>query len=49
MKLRTKVAIFLVAAFLSLAGFGVIANALSVENIMAAAQPSAQVSVSITG
>jgi hypothetical protein len=49
MKLRTKLAIFLVAAFLSLAGFGVIANALSVNNVMAAAQPSTQVSVRITG
>jgi hypothetical protein len=48
MKLRTKLAIFLVAAFLSLAGFCVIANALSVNNVMAAAQPSTQVFVSIT-
>ena len=49
MKLRTKLAIIVVAAILSFAGFGVIASALSVDHIMAAAQPSTQVSVSITG
>jgi hypothetical protein len=49
MKIRTKLAIFAVAAILSLAGFGVLANALSVSHIMSAAQPTTQVSVSITG
>jgi hypothetical protein len=48
MKLRTKLAIFLVAAVLSLAGFGVIAGALSVDHIMTAVTPTTQVSVSIT-
>lgn len=49
MKIRTKLAIFAVAAILSLAGFGVIASSLSVSHIMTAAQPTTQVSVSITG
>jgi len=49
MKIRTKLAIFAVAAILSLAGFGVIADALSVNHVMAAAQPTTQVSVRITG
>lgn len=49
MKLRTKLAIFVVATILSLAGFGIIANALSVDKIMTAATPSIQVTVSITG
>lgn len=49
MKLSTKLIIFAVAAILSLAGFGVLANALSVDRIMAAAQPSTQVGVVITG
>lgn len=49
MKIRTKLAIFLVATILSLAGYGVISNGLSVDKIMTAAQPSTQVSVTITG
>lgn len=49
MKIRTKLAIFLVAVILSLAGYGAISNGLSVDKIMTAAQPSAQVTVSITG
>ena len=49
MKIRTKLAIFALAAILSLAGFGVLANALSVDRIMAAAQPATQVGVTITG
>lgn len=49
MKLRTKLAIVAIAAILSLAGFGAIADALSVDNVMAAAQPVTQVSVEITG
>ncbi len=49
MKLRTKLAIVAIAAILSLAGFGVIANALSVDHIMAAARPEMQVTVEITG
>ncbi|HSQ79336.1 MAG TPA: hypothetical protein VLN41_01970 [Candidatus Bathyarchaeia archaeon] len=49
MKLRTKLAIFLAALILSVAGFGAIAGALSVDKIVAAATPSAQVGVSIVG
>lgn len=49
MKIRTKIAIFLVAAVLSVAGFGVLADALSAEHVMAAAQPTTQMSVRITG
>jgi hypothetical protein len=48
MKFRTKFAIFVIAAVLSLAGFGVLADALSVDNVMAAAEPATQVSVQIT-
>jgi len=48
MKLRTKIAILAVAAILSLAGFGVLANALSVDHIMTAATPSTVISVTIT-
>jgi len=49
MKIRTKLGIFVLAALLSLAGFGVIANALSVDRIMSAATPSTQVGVTIVG
>lgn len=49
MKLRTKLAIVAIAAILSLAGFGVLADALSVDHIMAAAEPVVHVSVEITG
>jgi len=49
MKIRTKVAIFLIATVLSLAGFGVLASALSVDHIMSAATPTTQVSVHVTG
>ncbi len=49
MKIRTKLAIFVVAAIISLAGFGLITNGLSVDKIMAATTPSTQISVSITG
>lgn len=49
MKFRTKLAIFVVAAILSLAGFGVIADALSVNHIMSAATPSTEIGVTITG
>jgi hypothetical protein len=49
MKIRTKVAIFMIAAVLSLAGFGVIADALSVDRVMAAATPTTVMSVQITG
>jgi hypothetical protein len=48
MKLRTKIAIFVVAVILSLAGFGVLADALSVDHIMAAATPTTEIGVSIT-
>ena len=49
MKLRTKLAIVVLAAILSLAGFGAIASALSVDHIMAAARPEMQITVEITG
>lgn len=50
MKIRTKIAIFFVAVILSLAGFGVLAGALSVDKILAVATtPTTQVGVSITG
>jgi len=49
MKIRTKLAIFVVAAIISLTGFGLITKGLSVDKIMTAATPSIQVSVHITG
>jgi hypothetical protein len=49
MKIRTKLGILMLAALLSLAGFGVIANALSVDRIMSAATPATQVGVTIVG
>lgn len=49
MKIRTKLAIFLVAAVMSLAGFGVVAGALSVDKIAAAATPTTEVGVTIVG
>ena len=49
MKLRTKLAIFTIAAILSLAGFGVLMDGLSVDKIMTAATPSTVIGVAITG
>ena len=49
MKLRTKVVIALVAVLLSLTGFGILADALSADRIMAAAKPTAEFGVSIKG
>jgi hypothetical protein len=49
MNFRTRLAIFVVAAILSLIGFGLITNGLSVDKIMTAATPGTQVTVSITG
>ncbi len=49
MKIRTKLAIFTLAAVLSLAGFGVLMNGLSVDHVMAAAQPETHVFVEVTG
>jgi hypothetical protein len=49
MKLRTKLAIVVVATILSLAGFGILANALSVDQVMAGARPTTEVAVHITG
>lgn len=49
MKLRTRVAIALVAVLLSLAGFGILANALSADKIVASAKPTAEYGVSIRG
>jgi hypothetical protein len=48
MKIRTKIAIFVIAAVLSLAGYGILADALSADHVMAAARPTTQVSVHIT-
>jgi hypothetical protein len=48
MKIRTKVAIFLIAAILSLAGFGTLINALGVDKVMAAATPTTVVSINVT-
>jgi|WetSurMetagenome_2_1015567.scaffolds.fasta_scaffold546342_1 hypothetical protein len=47
MKFGTRIAIFLVAALLSLTGYGLLANALSANKIMASANPTAEFSVSI--
>ena len=49
MRIRTKLAIALVATVLSLAGFGVIFKGLSVDKIMTAATPSTHYTVLITG
>ncbi|HOW84819.1 MAG TPA: hypothetical protein P5119_05640 [Candidatus Aminicenantes bacterium] len=49
MKLGTKVAVFLVAALLSLAGFGILIDALSADRIMASARPTAEFGVTIKG
>ena len=49
MKLGTKVAVFLVAVLLSLAGFGVLINALSADRIMASARPTTEFGVTIKG
>lgn len=47
MKIRTKVAVFLIAVVLSLAGFGVLAGALSADKIMAFTTPSTEVAVTV--
>lgn len=49
MKIRTKLAIFLVAAMISLAGFGLVINALSVDKIVAASTPSTEYGVTVVG
>ncbi|HSA95700.1 MAG TPA: hypothetical protein VLJ16_06605 [Acidobacteriota bacterium] len=49
MKLRTRLGILVVAALLSLAGFGLIANGLSADRIMSAATPATEVGVTIVG
>jgi len=49
MKIRTKLAILLIAAILTLAGINAIAGALSVDKIAAAATPSTQVGVTVVG
>jgi len=49
MKIKTKIAIFVLAAVLSIAGFGVLADALSVDRVMAAAHPEMQVFIEVTG
>lgn len=47
MKFGTRVAIFLVAVLLSLTGYGLLANALSANKIMASAKPTTEFGVSI--
>jgi hypothetical protein len=49
MKISTKLAILLVAAIMSLAGFGVLASSLSVSKIVAELTPTTVVSVTING
>lgn len=49
MKLRTKLGIAAIAILLSLAGFGVVADALSVDRVMAGARPTTEVGVVIKG
>jgi len=49
MKIRTKLTIAVVAVLLSLAGFGIVANNLSVDRIMAGATPTTEIGVNITG
>ena len=49
MKLKSKVATLMVAVVLSLVGFGILANALSVDRVMAGASPTSDVGVQITG
>jgi len=49
MKIRTKLAIFVLAAILSLAGFGVIADGLSVDGILSASQPVTTFYVNVVG
>jgi hypothetical protein len=49
MKIRIRLAIVVIAVVLSLVGYGVVANALSVDHIMAGATPTTQVTVEVTG
>ncbi len=49
MKISTKLAIMMVAAVLSLAGFGILATSLSADKIVADLTPTTSVSVSING
>jgi hypothetical protein len=49
MKISTKLAILLVAAIMSFAGFGILASSLSVSKIVADLTPTTVVSVTING
>jgi hypothetical protein len=49
MKFRTKLAIFVVAAFLTLTGLNLIANAFSRNNVITAQNPGTSVTVQVTG
>jgi len=49
MKIRTKLTIVVVAILLSLVGFGIMANGLSVDRIMAGATPTTEIGINITG
>jgi hypothetical protein len=49
MRFRTKFTVLVIAAILSLAGYGILAEALSVDRVMAAATPTTEVAVHITG
>jgi hypothetical protein len=48
MKLRTKIAVFALAVFLSLVGANLIANGLATRAVAAAHNPVAQVSVQVS-
>jgi len=48
MKFRTKLVIFVLAAFLTLAGFGLITDGLSVDKIITAQNPGTSVTVHVT-
>ena len=48
MRFRTKFSVLVIAAILSLVGFGILAEALSVDRVMAAATPTTEVAVHIT-
>jgi len=49
MKISTKFAIIVVAAVISLAGFGILATSLSAGKIVADLTPTTSFSVSVTG
>jgi hypothetical protein len=48
MKLRAKLVIFILAAVISFAGFGLIANGLNFDHLLQAAQPQVQTTFTLT-